>query len=180
LTTFFPWWEPDLQQPDGLFIGRGRVTGAPVLVDPFDQRRYANANIGIFGHSGAGKTYLLSTLAMGALGRGIQVYIVDPEHEYGNLALELGGVDVRLALGSGHALNVLDLRPSNRRDEGWVGPATADAVDLCGTVCGGLDEPERALVETAVRSAYREEAQPVLSDVARRLPDTTRVAAVLG
>src|SRR5207248_880528 len=27
---------------------------------------------------------------------------------------------------------------------------------------------------------YRDEAQPVLADVARRLPDTTRVAAVLG
>jgi len=179
LTTFFPWWEPDLQQPDGLFIGRGRVTGAPVLVDPFDQRRYANANIGIFGHSGAGKTYLLSTLAMGALGRGIQVYIVDPEHEYGRLASELGGANIQLALGSGHALNVLDLRPSDRRDEAWIGPAAADAIDLCACLCGRLDESERALVEAAVRLAYDEVAQPVLRDVAQRLPPKSRVALIL-
>ena len=179
LVTFFPWHEPDLQQPGGVFIGRNQATGAPVLVDPFDQRRYANANIGIFGHSGAGKTYLLSTLAMGALGRGIQVYIVDPEHEYGNLAAELGGVDVRLALGSGHALNVLDLRPSDSRDETWLGPATADAVDLCACVCGGLDEAERALVEGAVRQAYDELGQPVLRDVAERLPRGARVAVIL-
>jgi len=179
LVTFFPWHEPDLQQPGGLFVGRNHATGAPVLVDPFDQRRYANANIGVFGHSGAGKTYLLSTLAMGALGRGIQVYIVDPEHEYGNLAAELGGVDVRLALGSGHALNVLDLRPSDRRDEAWLGPAAADAVDLCACVCGGLDESERAIVEGAVRQAYDELAQPVLRDVAERLPRGARVAVIL-
>ena len=179
LITFFPWLEPDLQQPGGLFIGRNGATGAPVLVDPFDQRSYANANIAVFGHSGAGKTYLLSTLAMAALGRGIQVYVIDPEHEYGGLAKELGGVDVQLALGSGHALNVLDLKPSDRHDEAWLGPAAADAVDLCACICGGLDESERAVVEAAVRQAYEEEAQPVLGDVAARVPRPDRVAVIL-
>jgi uncharacterized protein DUF87 len=180
LVTFFPWLEADLQEPGGVLIGRNRATGAPVLVDPFDQQRYANANIAVFGHSGAGKTYLLSAIAMGALGRGTQVYVMDPEHEYGRLAAQLGGIDVQLALGSGHALNVLDLRPSDRRDESWLGSAAADAVDLCVAICGGLDEPERALVEAAVRAAYRDVEQPVLRDVAGGLPRDSRVATILG
>ncbi|HYL08192.1 MAG TPA: DUF87 domain-containing protein [Candidatus Udaeobacter sp.] len=179
LVTFFPWRDAELQQTGGLVIGRHRGTGAPVMVDPFDQSRYANANIGVFGHSGAGKTYLLSTLAMGALGSGTQVYVIDPEHEYGGLARELGGADVRLALGSGHALNVLDLRPADRHDESWIGPAVADAVDLCACVCGGLDESERAVVESAVRSAYDELEQPLLGHVADRLPRKSRAAIVL-
>ena len=179
LVTFFAWHDPQLRQAHGIFIGRNRSSGAPVLVDPFDQRRYANANIAVFGHSGAGKTYLLSTIVMGALGRGISVYIVDPEHEYGGLARQLGGIDVRLALGSGHSLNVLDLRPSDRRDESWLGPAAADAVDLCACICGGLDESERAVVEGAVRQAYDEVTQPVLRDVADRLPRGARVALIL-
>lgn len=179
LVTFFPWLDADLQQQDGAVVGRSISTGSPVLVDPFDQQRYANANIGVFGHSGAGKTYLLSTLAMGALGRGTQVYVIDPEHEYGNLARRLGGVDIQLALGSGHALNVLDLRPSDRRDESWLGPATADAVDLVAIVCGSLDESERAQVEASVRTAYRESGQPLLGDVARALPAASRTATVL-
>jgi conjugal transfer ATP-binding protein TraC len=179
LATFFPWQEANLKQTGGLVVGRNRSTGAAVMVDPFDQRRYANANIAVFGHSGAGKTYLLSTIALGALGCGTQVFIIDPEHEYGSLARELGGVDVRLALGSGHALNVLDLRPSDNRDETWLGPAAADAVDLCACICGGLDESERALVESAVRAAYAEVAEPVLRDVARALPENSRVALVL-
>jgi KaiC/GvpD/RAD55 family RecA-like ATPase len=179
LATFLPWLDADLQEPGGLVIGRNRASGCPVLVDPFDHRRYANANMAVFGHSGAGKTYLLSTVAMGALGRGTQVYIIDPEHEYGALAVRLGGVDVQLALGSGHALNVLDLRPSARHDEAWLGPASADAVDLCATLCGGLDEPERAHVEAAVRAVYSHQDQPLLADVAARLPEASRVAAVL-
>ena len=179
LVTFFPWLEPDLQQPGGLVIGRNNATGSPVLVDPFDQQLYSNANVGVFGHSGAGKTYLLSALALGALGRGIQVYVIDPEHEYGGMAKHLGGVDVELALGSGHALNVLDLRPSDSRDEAWLGPAAADAVDLCSTICGGLDESGRALLESAVRAAYDHLEQPVLRDVADRLPKRSRVATIL-
>jgi Helicase HerA, central domain len=179
LVTFFPWHEPDLQQPGGLFVGRNAATGSPVLVDPFDQRHYANANVGVFGHSGAGKTYLLSTLVMGALGTGTNVYVIDPEHEYGGLAQQLGGIDVQLSLGSGHALNVLDLRPADRRDESWLGPAAADAVDLCACVCGGLDESERAIVEAAVRQAYDDQPQPVLRDVADRLPRGERVALIL-
>src|SRR6266705_1258507 len=179
LATFLPWLDVEVSEPGGLVVGRSRATGSAVMLDPFDQRRYANANIGVFGHSGAGKTYLLSTLAMGALGRGIQVYIVDPEHEYGNLALELGGANIQLALGSGHALNVLDLRPSDRRDEAWIGPAAADAIDLCACLCGRLDESERAQLEAAVRLAYDEVAQPVLRDVAQRLPPKSRVTLIL-
>jgi hypothetical protein len=179
LSTFFPWLDAELQQPGGLVIGRSQATGAAVMVDPFDQQRFANANIGVFGHSGAGKTYLLSAIAMGALGLGTQVYVIDPEHEYGELAKLLGGVDVPLALGSGHSLNVLELRPSDRRDESWIGPATADAVDLCAIICGGLDERERAQVETAVRFVYGESDPPLLSDVAARLPGDSRVGAVL-
>jgi hypothetical protein len=179
LVTFFPWSEPDLQQPGGLFVGSNAATGAPIQLDPFDHRRYANANIAVFGHSGAGKTYLLSTLLMGALGAGTRVYVIDPEHEYGRLAEQLGGIDVPLALGSGHALNVLDLRPTDRKDEAWLGPAAADAVDLCACVCGGLDESERAVVESAVRQAYDDAEQPVLRDVADRLPPRDRVAVIL-
>jgi hypothetical protein len=178
LATLFPWFDADLQEPAGLVVGHSRATGQPVLVDPFDDRRHANANIGVFGHSGAGKTYLLSTLVMGALGLGTQVFVIDPEHEYGALARRLGGVDVQLALGSGHAINVLDLRGA-AADELTLGPAVADAVDLCAVICGDLDEIERATVEATVRATFESVEMPVLGDVADRLPADTRVARVL-
>src|SRR5258708_21508646 len=178
LGAILPWVEPDRPQRCGLVVGRNGATGAPLLVDPVEQRRYSNANIGVFGHSGAGKTSLLSSLALGALGQGVQVYVIAPEHEYGALAREVGGIDVQLALGSGHALNVLDLRPSDRRDESWLGPAAADSVDLCAAICGGLDEAERARLEPAVRAVYSDLEQPVLRDAAARLSSRSRVATL--
>lgn len=178
LATLWPWFDADLQDDGGLVVGASRATGQPVVVDPFDDSRLANANIGIFGHSGAGKTYLLSTIAMGALGLGAQVFVIDPEHEYGTLARRLGGLDVALALGSGHAINVLDLR-GGARDESTLGPAVADAVDLCAVICGDLDETERATLEVAVRETFQAVELPVLGDVAARLPAGSRVAQIL-
>jgi hypothetical protein len=178
LATLFPWFDADLQHRDGLVIGSSRGTGQPVLVNPFDEACFANANIGVFGHSGAGKTYLLSTLAMGALGLDVQVFVVDPEHEYRRLAGLLGGLDVHLALGSGHSLNVLDLR-GEVTDEAVLGPAVADAVDLCAVICGNLDEAERAVLEAAVRRTFERVRDPVLGDVAEALDPASRVGKVL-
>ncbi len=43
LAHLFPWFDADLQETTGLVIGASRATGQPVLIDPFDDRRYANA-----------------------------------------------------------------------------------------------------------------------------------------
>jgi type IV secretory pathway VirB4 component len=73
---------------------------------------------------------------------------------------------------------VLDLRGAVR-DESSLGPAVADAVDLCGVICGDLDETERATLEAAVRATFEAVERPVLGDVAARLPAGSRVAQIL-
>jgi type IV secretory pathway VirB4 component len=119
----------------------------------------------------------MSSLALSAYAAGAQVFVLDPEHEYGALARVLDGVDVRLALGSGYALNVLEL-PAGQRSESQVGPAVADAVDLVSVICGGLDEADRASVDEAARAAYADLETPLLRDLASRLPPS-RPATIL-
>lgn len=180
LVTLFPWLDTELRQSEGIVIGSSQATGRPVQVDPFDADQFENANIGVFGHSGAGKTYLLSTLLMGALGIGAQVFVIDPEREYGRLAEALGGTEVNLTLGSHHALNVMAPRPAAWPDDVALGATVADAADLVSIVCGGIDEAERARVEEAISGAYAEHEEPVLRDVAARIPPDSRTARVLG
>src|SRR5205085_595030 len=96
----------------------------------------------------------------------------------GRLARAVNGVDVPLALGSGHALNVLEPKPPGA-EESWLGPAVADALDLVNVICGSLDEVERALTEAAIRDAYSAADHPVLRDVAAHLPPSSRPARIL-
>jgi len=64
LVTLLPWLDVEVSDPGGLRLGRSRATSMPVVVDPFADLHHENANIAVFGHSGAGKTYLLKTLAL--------------------------------------------------------------------------------------------------------------------
>jgi KaiC/GvpD/RAD55 family RecA-like ATPase len=178
LLTLLPWLDVEVTDPGGLRLGRSRATAMPVIVDPFADRHHENANIAVFGHSGAGKTYLLKTLALAATRAGCQVFVIDPEHEYGPVATAVGGADVQLALGSGRAINVMDLR-GLAREEAELGPVVADTVDLVDAICAGLDEAEKAALEIAIRAAYLEESTPVLAHVAERLPASTRAARIL-
>jgi len=168
LLTLFPWLQADVHDEGGFLIGENTAAGTAVVLNPWEQARYENANIAIFGHSGAGKTYLMSSIALGALEKGTQVFVLDPEHEYGALARRMGGVDVELGLGSEHSLNVLE-----------SAQGMADAVDLVSIICGGLDEVEKAAVDQAVRLAYQERGTPLLGEVASRLPPASRASKVL-
>jgi len=73
-------------------------SGAPVHLDPF---MVANSNIGVFGASQSGKSWLAGLLAEEMLNKGYQIFIVDPEGDYRNLrayphTLVMGGKDSRL------------------------------------------------------------------------------------
>ncbi|HEY8761037.1 MAG TPA: DUF87 domain-containing protein [Candidatus Dormibacteraeota bacterium] len=178
LVTLLPWLDVEVVDAGGLRLGRSRATSMPVVVDPFADLHHENANIAVFGHSGAGKTYLLKTLALAATRAGCQVFVIDPEHEYGPVAEQVGGADVQLGLGSGRAINVMDLR-GLAREEAELGPAVADTVDLVEAICGGVDEAEKAALEVAIRAAYQDESTPLLAHVADRLPPSARAARIL-
>ncbi|MFN2464194.1 MAG: VirB4 family type IV secretion system protein [Candidatus Dormibacteria bacterium] len=151
VTSLFPWVQDRLQQPQGHFVGRQARGGGPVLIDTFDEERFANANIGVFGHSGAGKTYLVKGLLLSDADAGIAGFVIDPEAEYGEVCDAIGGQCVDMALGSGTSINVLDpaLTMAGERDP--LGDQVADLLDLLGTMCGALTEDERVDLDIALR-----------------------------
>ena len=84
---------PDRQ----LFLGHGR-SGTPVNLNPID---LVSSNLGIFGASRSGKSWLAGWLAQELLKQGYQLCVIDPEGEYRVLgaapkSLVLGGVDTQL------------------------------------------------------------------------------------
>jgi hypothetical protein len=82
LGAFYPFVSADLiETPGGIFLGVNRLTGAPVIYDPWLRMNYS---ILIVGKSGSGKSFLskmlLSRLAI--RNRDLAFFIIDPEAEY--------------------------------------------------------------------------------------------------
>lgn len=180
--TMLPWLQEDLCDSDGHYWGYNKETGGLCVFDPFDEDRFANANIAVLAHSGAGKTYASASVILSGFSRGIDAIVLDPEAEYGGMIRGLGGSYIHLAAGSGHAINVLDpllfaLEGEEATDQ------LSDVLDLIGLTCGRLDEMERAQLEGVLRSVIaRKDRTPVLRDVSQELQASdpaSRVATVL-
>lgn len=77
--------------PQGVYIGRDKF-GSNVLVD-FDRRAEdkTTSNILILGNSGQGKSYLLKLILTNIRESGKSVLCLDPESEYEEICINLGG-----------------------------------------------------------------------------------------
>lgn len=91
----------------GFYLGRDKF-GSNILVD-FDKRDDDKTNpcILILGNSGQGKSYLLKLILCNILESGKSVICLDPEHEYIDLAENLGGCFIDLMNGQ-YMINPLE------------------------------------------------------------------------
>lgn len=89
LAAIFPFISGALQDPNGFYIGDNEF---PVFVDFFlRNRERVNSNMMIIGKSGSGKSYATKTLLTNFAADNTKVFILDPENEYTNLAINLKG-----------------------------------------------------------------------------------------
>ncbi|HVS42695.1 MAG TPA: hypothetical protein VMU20_10530 [Candidatus Dormibacteraeota bacterium] len=152
--TCIPWVEAGCDDPGGYALGRALATAAPARVDPFDTVHHPNANIAVLAASGQGKSYTLGAVVLAAAARGRGSIVIDPEGEHEALVTALGGEHLRLAPGSGAALNVFETGGADEGEPARRAEVVAAVVDLVNVLCGGaLDDVERAHVDTAATAA---------------------------
>lgn len=89
LAAMFPFISSALQDKDGFYIGDNEF---PVFIDFFKRdRERVNSNMMVIGKSGSGKSYATKTLLANFAADNTKIFILDPENEYTNLALNLDG-----------------------------------------------------------------------------------------
>ncbi|MDR1772306.1 MAG: DUF87 domain-containing protein [Hungatella sp.] len=107
VANLYPFNYSGKTDPNGFYLGRDKF-GSNILAD-FNRRAddKTNANILILGNSGQGKSYLLKLILCNLRESGMHIIGLDPEMEYEELALNLGGCFIDLMSGE-FIINVLE------------------------------------------------------------------------
>ena len=80
IISTYPFISSTIFDENGVFIGTNIYNNSLVFIDRFDTNKYKNANICIFGTSGAGKSFYTKLLILRYKLIGIKQYIIDPEN----------------------------------------------------------------------------------------------------
>ena len=110
LVATYPFISSSIFDEEGIFIGTNIYNNSLVFIDRYDTNKYKNANICIFGTSGAGKSFYTKLLILRYRLLGIKQYIIDPEREYGHLCSKLKGIQIKIGPNSKTYINILDIR----------------------------------------------------------------------
>lgn len=107
VANLYPFNYSGKTDPNGFYLGRDKF-GSNILAD-FNRRAddKTNANILILGNSGQGKSYLLKLILCNLRESGMHILALDPEMEYEDLTLNLGGCFIDLMSGE-YIINVLE------------------------------------------------------------------------
>ena len=102
----------EMSDDNGVLLGVNRHNNSLCIVDLFNTKVNKNANLNLLGTSGAGKTFTLQLLALRMRMRGIQCYILAPikGHEFRRACNKIGGEFIKIAPGSPHCINVMEIR----------------------------------------------------------------------
>lgn len=103
LASVFPFVHTTMQEENGICIGHNAY---PILWNMWkSDNLHRNSNTMIFGKSGGGKTYFLSSLITNAWADDCICFVIDPENEYNILQKNIDGINIDVGNAINGALN---------------------------------------------------------------------------
>ncbi len=162
-TALMPFNCADMAHEGGVFLGVNLNTGAPVLYNPFVGKPIlSNPHMALIATSGAGKTTAVKLFTARAAYHGFKTLYIDPEGEYGEMAEELGGINIKLSPEKSGYLNPFDLELDEDGGKEYVNlkEKVADLKGLISVMIEGSREKmtpeELVIVEDCLFEEYHE------------------------
>ena len=157
IISTYPFISSTIFDDSGIFIGTNIYNNSLVFIDRYNTNKYKNANICIFGTSGAGKSFYTKLLILRYKLLGIKQYIIDPEREYGSLCEELKGTQIKIGPNSNNYINVLDIRKESieEGESGYLATKIGKLIGFFNLIFGELNEEEKALLEEKLIETYK-------------------------
>ena len=152
----YPFITSSIFDEEGIFIGKNIYNNSLIFVDRYNTEKYRNANMCIFGTSGAGKSFYTKLLILRYRLMGIEQYVIDPEREYVNLAKALHGTEIKIGPSSNTYINVFDIREESLEDgeKGYLATKISKLIGFFNLIFGNLDEEEKAILEEKIIEVY--------------------------
>ena len=156
LLCTYPFISSSIFDEEGIFIGKNIYNNSLIFVDRYNTDKYKNANMCIFGTSGAGKSFYTKLLILRYRLYGIEQFVIDPEREYIKLAKELHGTEIKIGPSSNTYVNVLDIREESLEDgeQGYLATKISKLIGFFNLIFGELNEEEKAILEEKLIEVY--------------------------
>ena len=191
IVSTYPFVSANIFDESGVFIGRNIYTNSLIFVDKFDKEKYKNANMCVFGESGAGKSFFIKLQILRNWMMGITQYIIDPEHEYYKIAESLNGTLIKIGPTSNSFINVLDIRQDSIEEgNGYLATKLNKLKGFFSLIYEDIDEENYGVLEKYLIKMYEKkgitfddtslfetgcfksfEEMPTLEDLYNELPD---------
>ena len=153
MLRMFPFGPQDLDQREGTLLGMDLRSRTPVIYDPFNPRAM-NGHMVVMARSGAGKSFFTKLRVLREALRGIPVYLIDPEGEYGVITRALGG-EVFVPGSPGYGLNPFVV---GYTEEGDLTKRVSSLCSLVGVMLEGeLDQDLKAVIDRCLTGFYAKE-----------------------
>ena len=157
LLSTYPFITSTVCDENGIFIGANINNNSLVFIDKYNNNKYKNSNMCIFGTSGAGKSYYTKLLILRYRLLGIEQYVIDPEREYENLCKNLDGVLLKIGPNSDTYINIFDIREESLEDNqnGYLATKIGKLIGFFNLVFGNINEEEKSTIEEKLIETYK-------------------------
>ncbi len=157
LLATYPFVSASICDRNGIFIGTNIYNHSIVLMDRFDKEKYKNANMCIFGTSGAGKSYYTKLQILRNRVFGVEQYIIDPEREYDKVCDYLDGLNIKLSPNSDTFINIFDIREESIEEgNGYLAAKLSKLRGFYSLIFENIDEEKLAILEEKTIEMYKE------------------------
>lgn len=158
LVSTYPFISSSIFDKDGIYIGTNMYNNSLIFIDRYNSEKYKNANICIFGTSGAGKSFFTKLLILRSRLFGIKQYVIDPEREYTKICENLKGTLLKIGPSSRHFINVMDIRKESIEDDnkGYLATKISKLIGFFNLIFGDLNEEEKGVLEEKIIECYKQ------------------------
>ena len=158
IISTYPFLSSAIFDEEGIFIGENIYNNSLMFIDKYDTNKYKNANMCIFGTSGAGKSYFTKLMILRYALVGLEQYIIDPDREYTTLGKSLGATIIKLGPSSNTYINILDIREESLEDDqkGYLATKMEKLIGFFKLIIQDMKDEEKTELEEAIIKTYKD------------------------